>query len=275
MEEGEVMGKKALAVTLALTVVSAVAAQEETSAHLYILFGVYAGSYESDAHIYEKALGFYGYNLEPPYPWPEVKLSSTDFAFSPFAFGLKGSSWRLGFKSLWTRHEVESLNDSRQLNNASLTADGGYIMDAAYFREKVVKPYFGVFWQGYWTKAENVHNGVLANGFGPDLGVSIEPPLNDTYILVTAGLNYKIYSLTGEEHDTPYGNDPPAAPHYNFTYIPPDEIPASASSLYFSARGSIQPHRRIGVEAQLRYELDLKDSYANGFTFAAGPSLWL
>jgi hypothetical protein len=266
-----------IALALAFAAGGAVAA--DTAAYIYGLVGVFAGRYESDANVYEKLVGYYDYGLKPPIPenltWQEVKLSSTDFAASPFGFGLKGDSWRASFVSLWNRHKIDSMAKTRQVNNASLTATGGYILNRGYFEDKMLKPYFGGFWRGNWTKAENVENGVIANGFGPDLGAVMEFDLNRSFLLVTFGYQYKAYTLTGPKVDNPIGDDRPTAPHWNYVYVPEDELPGSASSFYASAKSSLQFHKRVGAEVEVRYDLDLGDSFLNGLTFAAGPSLWL
>jgi len=262
-------------------VAAGAASAQETSAYIYGLVGVFAGKYESDANLYEKLVGYYDYGLPPPVPegvtWPEVELSSTDFAASPFGFGLKGDSWRAAFVSMWNRHKIEFNNDSRQFNNATLTATGGYILRKGYFEGKRVAPYFGGFWRGNWTKAGNVENGLIANGFGPDVGAVIDFDLNHSFAVVTVGYQYKMYMLTGTKTDDPtnHNADPPEEPYYNYTYVPEDAVPGSASSFFVSAKSSLQFHRRVGVEVEVRYDLDLGDSFVNGLTFAAGPSLWL
>jgi hypothetical protein len=271
--------RTALLVACLAAVAAGVASAQESSAYIYGLVGVFAADYESDGQIFEKLIGYYEY---PGYPlagvW-EGNLSSTDFAASPFGFGLKGDSWRASFVALWNRRAVEPLTGytaaDRQVNNASLMATGGYILNRGYFEDKRVKPYFGGFWRGNWTKAENVHNGVIANGFGPDLGAVVEFDLNRSFILATLGYHYKTYSVTGTKFDNPTGDDPPAAPYHNYTYIKEGEIEGSASSFFVSAKSSLQFHRRVGAEAELRYEMDLSDSFVNGLTFAVGPSLWL
>jgi hypothetical protein len=275
------MSVRKAVVTLAClaAVAAAVARAQETSAYIYGLVGVFAGNYESDDQIFEKLIGYYGY---PEYPlraaW-EGSLISADFAASPFGFGLKGDAWRGSFEALWNRRAVEPLvgymADDRQVHNASLTATGGYILNRGYFEDKRIKPYFGGFWRGGWTKAGNVHNGVIANGFGPDVGAVFEFGLNRSFLLATVGYQYKIYSLTGTTFDNPEGDDGPTDPYYNYTYIPEGGISKSASSFFVSAKSSLQFLRRGGVEAELRYDLDLGDSFVNGLTFAAGPSLWL
>jgi hypothetical protein len=277
--------RNVLATAACLAAASAgAAAAQETSAYIYGLVGVFAADYGSDGDVFEKLVGYYaypGYGVPSGAPpgWGEVELSSTDFAVSPFGFGLKGDSWRASFVALWNRRKVEppagSPADDRQTNNASLTGTGGYILNRGYFADKKVKPYFGGFWRGNWTKAENVHNGVIANGFGPDVGAVFAFDLNRSFILATLGYHYKMYSLTGTKFDDPRGDDPPAAPSYNYTYVLEDELPASASSFFVSAKSSLQFHRRVGAEVELRYEMDLGDSFVNGLTFAGGPSLWL
>lgn len=264
----------ALVFLFAFAAGAAVAA--DTAAYIYGLVGIFAGKYESDASIYEKLVGYYDYGQPPPVdPWQKVELSSTDFAVSPFGFGLKGDSWRASFESLWNRHKVDSMNETRQVNNASLTATGGYILNRGYFEDKMLKPYFGGFWRGNWTKAENVENGIVANGFGPDVGMVMEFDLNRSFALITFGYQYKAYMLTGPKFDNPVGDDPPAAPHWNYVYVPEDEVPGSGSSFYVSAKSSLQFHKRVGAEVEVRYDLDLGDSFINGLTLAAGPSLWL
>jgi len=251
----------------------------DTAAYIYGLVGIFAGDYDSgDSKIYEKLVGYYDYDIKPPVdPWQEVELSSTDFAASPFGFGLKGDTWRASFASLWNRHEIDSMTETRQVNNATLTATGGYIFNRGYFEDKMLKPYFGGFWRGNWTKAENVENGIIANGFGPDVGAVMEFDLNRSFALITFGYQYKAYMLTGTKTDDPtnHGADPPQAPYYNYTYVPEDAVPGSGSSFYVSAKSSLQLHRRVGAEVEVRYDLDLGDSFMNGLTFAAGPSLWL
>jgi|GEM_PF-3591580 len=272
------MSARSLSIVLALILAFAAggALAADTAAYIYGLVGVFAGKYESDASVYEKLVGYYDYGLPPPKdPWQEVKLTSTDFAASPFGFGLKGDSWRASFASLWNRHQIDSMTETRQVNNATLTATGGYILNRGYFEDKMLKPYFGGFWRGNWTKAENVENGVIANGFGPDLGAVMEFNLNRSFALVTFGYQYKAYMLTGTKFDTPEGDEPPTAPHWNYVYLPESELPGSASSFYVSAKSSLQFHRRVGAEVEVRYDLDLGDSFMNGLTFAVGPSLWL
>ena len=251
----------------------------DTAAYIYGLVGVFAGDYDSgDSHIYEKLVGYYDYDLTPPIdPWQEVELSSTDFAVSPFGFGLKGDTWRASFVALWNRHKIDSMAETRQVNNASLTATGGYIFNRGYFEDKMLKPYAGGFWRGNWSKAGNMENGIIANGFGPDVGMVMEFDLNRSFALVTFGYQYKMYMLTGPKSDTPGGDDEPTDPHYNYVFIPDTDegVPGSGSSFYVSAKSSLQFHRRVGAEVEMRYDLDLGDSFVNGLTFAAGPSLWL
>lgn len=251
----------------------------DTAAYIYGLVGVFAGKYDSgDSHIYEKLVGYYDYGLPLPIdPWQEVELSSTDFAVSPFGFGLKGDTWRASFVALWNRHKIDSMAETRQVNNASLTATGGYIFNRGFFEDKMMKPYAGGFWRGNWTKAENVENGIIANGFGPDVGMVMEFDLNRSFALITFGYQYKSYMLTGTKTDDPTGGGSyePQPPHWNYGYIPEDEVPGSGSSFYVSAKSSLQFHRRVGAEVEMRYDLDLGDSFVNGLTFAAGPSLWL
>lgn len=265
-----------------LLVFAAGAFAADTAAYIYGLVGVFAGKYDSgESKIYEKLVGYY------PYPgygvpkgagdWQDVELSSTDFAASPFGFGLKGDSWRASFESLWNRHKIDSMTKTRQVNNASLTATGGYILNRGYFEDKMLKLYFGGFWRGGWTKAGNMENGVIANGFGPDIGALMEFDLNRSFALVTFGYQYKVYTLTGTKSDDPTGggSDPPEQPHWNYTYIPEDAVPGTGSSFFVSAKSSLQFHRRVGAEVEVRYDLDLGDSFMNGLAFAAGPSLWL
>ncbi|UCH77824.1 MAG: hypothetical protein JSU81_08865 [Candidatus Coatesbacteria bacterium] len=268
------------AVVVGATLAVSGAAAEETAAYLFGMVGVFAGDYESDEAIYEKVLGVYeGYGIPAGAPagWGEVELSTVDFAASPFGFGIKGEAWRAAFVSMWNRHEVEYNNNSRQVNNATLTATGGYILRKGYFEDTRVAPYFGGFWRGNWTKGENVENGVLANGFGPDVGAVIDFDLNNSFAVVTVGYQYKVYMLTGPKSDDPTGNGAyvPQRPHWNYGYIPENEIPGSGAGFFVDARGSLQFHRRVGAEVELRYDLDLGDSFVNGLTFAAGPSLWL
>jgi len=119
-------------------------------------------------------------------------------------------------------------------------------------------------------------NGVIGIGFGPDLGVVVSPMAwHNSYAVATVGYHYKTYMLTGTKFADPVGNDPPAAPHYNYTCIPEDAIPAHGAAFYLDIRTALQFHRRVGAEAHLRYELDLGDSFPNGLSFAAGPSFWL
>lgn len=251
----------------------------DTAAYIYGMVGVFAGQYDSgDSHIYEKLVGYYDYGLTPPIdPWQEVELSSTDFAVSPFGFGLKSDMWRASFVAMWNRHKIDSMAETRQVNNASLTATGGYIFNRGYFEDKMLKPYAGGFWRGNWSKAENMINGVIANGFGPDVGMVMEFDLNRSFALITFGYQYKTYMLTGTKSDTPGGDDPPTAPHWNYVFIPDNDqgVPGSGSSFYVSAKSSLQFHKRVGAEVEMRYDLDLGDSFVNGLTFAVGPSLWL
>jgi len=268
------------AVALSAAFVGSGGAAEETAAYIFGMVGVFAGNYESDEAIYEKVLGVYeGYGVPAGAPagWGEVELSTADFAASPFAFGIKGEAWRAAFVSMWNRHKVEYNDETRQVNNATLTATGGYILRKGYFEGKRVAPYFGGFWRGNWTKAENVENGVIANGFGPDVGAVIDFDLNHSFVVVTVGYQYKAYMLTGSKFDDPTGNGAysPQDPHWNYGYIPENDIPGSGAGFFVDARGSLQFHRRVGVEVELRYDLDLGDSFVNGLTFAAGPSLWL
>ncbi len=270
------MRLKWIIVTAFVAAAATAALAGETAAYIYGLVGVFAGKYESDSHTYEKLVGYYDYGQPPPVdPWEDVKTSTTDFAASPFAFAMKADTWRMSFVSMWNRHKIDSLTETRQVNNASLTASGGYILNRGYFADKRVKPYFGGFWRGNWTKAENVHNGVISNGLGPDLGALLAFDLNHSFALFTVGYHYKLYSLTGNKAADQIGDDPPVAPFYNYTYVPENQIPKNGSSFYVDAKTSLQFHRRVGVEAELRYDLDLKDSFVNGLTFAAGPSFWL
>jgi hypothetical protein len=277
------MFRRSLTVAVvSLLALAAGAFAADTAAYIYGLVGVFAGDYDSgDSKIYEKLVGYY------PYPgygipagagdWQKVELSSTDFAASPFGFGLKGDTWRASFVGLWNRHKIDSMTETRQVNNGSLTATGGYIFNRGYFEDKMLKPYAGGFWRGNWTKAENVENGIIANGFGPDVGMVMEFDLNRSFALVTFGYQYKAYVLTGTKYDDPTGGGTydPQAPHWNYGYIPENAVPGSGSSLYVSAKSSLQFHRRVGAEVEVRYDLDLGDSFMNGLTFAVGPSLWL
>lgn len=271
------MKKKIFALITAVGLAVAPAFAEGTTAYIYGLVGLAAGNYETDSNIYEKIVGYYDYNRPVPVtPWQEVELTSADFAASPFGFAMKGESWRMAFTSLWNRHKIDSMTTTRQVNNTSLTANGGYILKKGPFTEARVKPYFGGFWRGNWTKAENVENGVIGIGFGPDLGVVIAPMAwHNSYATATVGYHYKKYMLTGPKFEDPNGNDPPTAPHWNYTCIPEGALPASGGAFFVDVRSTLQFHRRVGAEAQLRYELDLGDSFPNGFTFAAGPSFWL
>jgi hypothetical protein len=266
---------------LFLLTAAAGASAADTAAYIYGLVGVFSGDYKSDDDTFEKLIGYYNYpGYEPHGTW-EGSLTMTSFAASPFGFGLKGDSWRASFVSLWTRRKVEPLvgleADDRQCNNAMLTASGGYILNRGYFEDKMLKPYFGGFWRGNWTKAENVENGIIANGFGPDVGMVMDFDLNRSFALITFGYQYKKYMLTGTKTDDPTNNgtDPPQAPYYNYTYIPEDAVPGSGSSFYVSGKSSLQFHKRVGVEVEIRYDLDMGDSFVNGLTFAAGPSFWL
>lgn len=277
------MFRRSLTATLIFLLVAVAGAfAADTAAYIYGLVGVFAGKYDSgDSHIYEKLVGYY------PYPghgvpkgagdWQEVELSSTDFAVSPFGFGLKSDTWRASFVALWNRHKIDSMTETRQVNNASLTATGGYIFNRGYFEDKMLKPYAGGFWRGNWSKAGNMENGIIANGFGPDVGMVMEFDLNRSFALVTFGYQYKMYMLTGPKSDTPEGDDEPTAPHYNYVFIPDTDegVPGSGSSFYVSAKSSLQFHKRVGAEVEVRYDLDLGDSFVNGLTFAAGPSFWL
>ncbi len=273
------MVKRSLTATLVLLLVAAAGSfAAETAAYIYGMAGVFAGEYGSDANVYEKLVGYYAYDRPLPInPWQEVELTGTDFAASPFGFGLKGDTWRASFVSLWNRHMIDSMAETRQLNNASLTATGGYILNRGYFEDKMLKPYFGGFWRGNWTKAENVENGIIASGFGPDVGMVMEFELDRSFALITFGYQYKSYILTGAKYDNPTGNGAyiPREPHFNYKYVPENEVPSSGSSFYVSAKSSIQFHRRVGGEVEVRYDLDLGDSFMNGLLFAVGPSLWL
>ena len=257
-----------------------VASAEGSSAYIFGMVGIFAGNYESDEAIYEKLLGDYAYEgygvpAGAPEGWGDFELSTTDFAASPFGFGIVGDSWRAAFVTMWNRHKIEYNDQFRQFNNATLTATGGYILRKGYFEGKRVAPYFGGFWRGNWTKAENVENGLIANGFGPDVGCVIDFDLNNSFAVFTVGYQYKAYMMTGPKFDDPNGDEPPGPPHWNYKYVLEDEIPGSASGFFVNAKSSLQFHRRLGAEVELRYDLDLGDSFVNGLTFAAGPSLWL
>jgi hypothetical protein len=264
-----------------LTLIAAAGAFADTSAYIYGMVGVFSGDYESDGQTFEKLIGYYNYPGYEPWGVWEGSLTTASFAASPFGFGLKNDSWRASFVSLWSRRTIEPIMgydaEERQFNNATLTASGGYILGRGYFENTMMKPYFGAFWRGHWSKAENVENGVIANGLGPDVGVVMDFDLNRSFALVTLGYQYKIYTLTGPKVDDPTNNGAsrPEAPHYNYTYVPQDEIPSSGSSFYVSTKSSLQFHRRVGAEVEVRYDLDLGDSFVNGLTFAAGPSVWL
>ncbi len=278
------MFRRSLTAALILLLVAVAGAfAADTAAYIYGMVGVFAGKYDSGgSHIYEKLVGYYGYGQPPPLlpegeTWQEVELSSTDFAVSPFGFGLKSDTWRASFVALWNRHKIDSMEETRQVNNASLTATGGYIFNRGYFEDKMLKPYAGGFWRGNWTKAENMINGVIANGFGPDVGMVMEFDLNRSFALVTFGYQYKMYMLTGPKSDTPEGDDVPTEPHYNYVFIPDNDkgVPGSGSSFYVSAKSSLQFHKRVGAEVEVRYDMDRSDSFINGLTFAVGPSFWL
>ncbi len=274
------MFRRTLTATLILLLVAVAGAfAADTAAYIYGMVGVFAGKYDSgESKIYEKLVGYYDYDLPLPQdPWQEVELSSTDFAVSPFGFGLKSDNWRASFVTLWNRHKIDSVEETRQVNNASLTATGGYIFNRGYFEDKMLKPYAGGFWRGNWTKAENMINGVIANGFGPDVGMVMEFDLNRSFALVTFGYQYKSYMVTGTKSDTPGGNDEPTAPHWNYIFIPDNDkgVPSSGSSFYVSAKSSLQFNKRAGAEVEVRYDMDLSDSFVNGLTFAVGPSFWL
>ena len=247
-----------------------------TSAYISGMAGVVAGKYESDSYLYEKLVGYYDYGQPPPAAdWPAAELSSTDFAASPFGLGLKAENWQASFATLWNRHKIDAYGGTRQVNAATLNAGGGYILNRGYFAGKKVQPYFGGFFRGTFNKAANTHNGVIGYGFGPDVGAVLTAgPLN-SFVLITLGYDYKKYSLSGTKSATARGDDPPTAPFWNYTYIPEDQLPASGSSAYINAKGSIQFIRRLGVEAVLRYEMDLGDTFTNGLTVAVGPSFWL
>ena len=121
------MFRRTLTATLIFLLVAVAGAfAADTAAYIYGMVGVFAGKYESDDNLYEKLVGYYDYGLALPIdPWQEVELSSTDFAVSPFGFGLKGDTWRASFVALWNRHKIDSMAGTRQVNNASLTATGG------------------------------------------------------------------------------------------------------------------------------------------------------
>jgi len=257
-----------------------VVSAEGSSAYIFGMVGIFAGNYESDENIYEKLLGNYEYPGYPKPPlapegWGDFELSTTDFAASPFGFGIVGESWRMAFVSMWNRHKIEYNDESRQFNNATLTGEGGYILRKGYFEGKRVAPYFGGFWRGNWTKGENVENGLIANGFGPDVGCVIDFDLYNSFAVFTVGYQYKAYMMTGPKFDDPNGDEPPGPPHWNYKYVLEDQIPGSGAGFFVNAKSSLQFHRRVGAEVELRYDLDLGDSFVNGLTFAAGPSLWL
>jgi len=261
-------------VVATLLLLLAALASAETSAYIYGMGGVVAGDYKTDDDVYQKLVGTYAYLEPPPGPPHEASLTSTDLAVTPFAFGMKGNEWRMAFELTWNRHLVGT-DDERQVNNGQMRGAGGYILNRAFFAAKRVKPYFGGFFNGAFTKAGNMHNGVIAYGLGPDLGILLALDLHHSYFLVTAGYQYKKYSITGTRAETLPGNDLPSAPYYNFTYIPTGTFPAAASSYYVNVKSTLQFHRRVGVEANLRYDGDLNDSFNNGISFLAGPSLWL
>lgn len=257
-----------------------IASAEGSSAYIFGMVGIFAGNYESDENIYEKLLGDYAYEgygvpAGAPPGWGDFELSSTDFAASPFGFGIVGDSWRMAFVSMWNRHKIEYNDESRQFNNATLTGEGGYILRKGYFEGKRVAPYFGGFWRGNWTKGENVENGLIANGFGPDVGCVVDFDLHNSFAVFTVGYQYKAYMMTGPKFDDPNGDEAPGPPHWNYKYVLEDQIPGSGSGFFVNAKSSLQFHRRVGAEVELRYDLDLGDSFVNGLTFAAGPSLWL
>jgi hypothetical protein len=271
-------------VGLAVLAVSAAAgAFAETAAYIYGMVGVFSGDYESDGQTFEKLIGFYDYPGPEPWGYNDDDLTAAGFAVSPFGFGLKDDNWRASFVSIWSRRAigprigVEAPADDRQFNNATLSATGGYIFNRGYFEGTMMKPYFGAFWRGHWCKAENVENGVIANGFGPDVGIVMDFDLNRSFALITFGYQYKVYTLTGPKVDNPTNNGAsrPEPPHYNYTYVPQDEVPSGGSSFYVSTRSSLQFHRRVGAEVEVRYDADMGDSFVNGLTFAAGPSVWL
>jgi hypothetical protein len=257
-----------------LLLLAAAVAGAENVAYLYGMAGVVAGDYATDDALYQKMVGSYAYNPPPP-PTPyAVDETSTDLAISPFAFGMKGTAWRMNFELLWNRHRV-SADDDRQVNTGALYGGAGYVLSRGFFADNRVKPYFGGFFLGRFTKAGNMHNGVVAAGFGPDLGAVVNFDLNHSYLLFTVGYQYKNYLITGTKFDAPEGDDPPTGPHYNYTYIPAADFPTSAGSYFVSLRSTLQLHRRVGAEVEVRFEDDVNHSFTNGLTFAVGPSVWL
>lgn len=246
----------------------------ETAAYIYGLGGIVAGDYNAGDDVYQKVVGTYVYLEPPPGPPYEAALTGTDLAVTPFAFGMKGDEWRMAFELNWNRHAAGPADD-RPVNNGRMRAGGGYIFNRGFFAGKRVQPYFGALFNGTFTKAGNMHNGVIAYGFGPDLGILIPLDLNHSGFLITAGYQYKRYSLTGTRAEDLPAHDLPTAPYFNYTYIPTSSFPTSAASYYVGVRTTLRFHRRIGLEAHVRYDGDVSDSFDNGVSFQAGPSLWL
>jgi hypothetical protein len=251
--------------------VLAAAAGAAPQLNLAVLAGAVAADYTGDPFNYQNITG---YNPQEENA-PAAPARATDLALAPAALTARAYNWRASLTALWHRHRVAPGVDPRQVNCGTLDANGGYIWTIGAAATKRVKPYGGAFFRGGFIKAENVHNGVLTYGFGPELGAVLDFALRGSYLLVTLGYEYQRHSLTGTKVDDARGDDPPGPPYYNYTYIPAATFPRDGSSYFVHMRSSLQLTRRWGVEVEVRYDANVTDSLANGLTAALGPSAWL
>lgn len=244
--------------------------------YFYSRAGVLTGDYQTSDRIYRKSIGSYewGDPPAPPFPAYSVDERTTELAISPVGCGIRSGLWRAAAAARWSRHEISAV-DTRRVDIAALEGSGDFVFDTGYFEGRQLKPYAGMGFRGIFQTTELVHNGVITYGLGPEVGAVFDYTLHRSFMTVYFGFLYNRNILTGPASAGPVGDDPPAAPFYNYTYIPSERFPASSTSYYTGMDAYLEFVRHFGVQIEVRYVGNVDRSYVNGFTFMVGPAYGL
>jgi hypothetical protein len=244
--------------------------------YFYSRAGTLNNDYHTPERVYQQSIGSYiwGAAPHPPFVGYAVDEHPSELAISPFGCGARGDLWRAAIAGRWSRNRVSGV-DSRRVSITALEGCGDFVFNTGHFEGRQLKPYAGMSVRGVFSEAERVNNGVLTLGFGPEVGAVLDYTLNRSFMVVYFGFLYNRNVLTGRTWAEPVGDDPPAPPFYNYTYIPADRFPASSTSYYTGMDAYLEFAHHFGAQVEVRYTGNVERSFVNGFTFLAGPAYGL